>query len=107
MTISGISAYADAMRQFEKTDNTIRQQMGQPALQPENPFSETLRQSLSSVNNMQSQKTSAIEAFASGESQNVHELMITLQKAGLAVNMTSAVRNKVLEAYKELTRLQF
>ncbi len=33
--------------------------------------------------------------------------MITLQKAGLAVNMTSAVRNKVLEAYKELSRIQF
>ncbi len=107
MTISGISAYADAMRQFTKTDQTIRQHMGQPAARPENPFSETLRQSLGAVNDMQTQKSSMIEAFASGETQNVHELMITLQKAGLAVNMTSAVRNKVLEAYKELTRLQF
>ena len=107
MNITGISAYTDAMREFTKTDNTIRQQMGQPAARQENPFSETLKSSLNSVNDMQAQKNQMIESFASGETQNVHELMISLQKAGLAVNMTSAVRNKVLEAYKELTRLQF
>ena len=48
-----------------------------------------------------------IQSFASGETQNVHELMITMQKAGLAVNLTAAVRNKVLEAYRELSKLQF
>ncbi len=48
-----------------------------------------------------------ITSFASGETQNVHELMISMQKASLAVNLTSAVRNKVLEAYRELSKLQF
>ncbi len=48
-----------------------------------------------------------IAYFASGEQQNVHELKISLQKAGLAMNMTTAVRNKALEAYKELARMQF
>ena len=56
---------------------------------------------------MQSQKSAMIQSFASGETQNVHELMITMQKAGLAVNLTAAVRNKVLEAYRELSKLQF
>ena len=59
------------------------------------------------VNDMQSQKSAMIQSFASGETQNVHELMITMQKAGLAVNLTAAVRNKVLEAYRELSKLQF
>ena len=45
--------------------------------------------------------------FASGKTQNVHELMISLQKAGLAMDMTSAVRNKVMNAYQELMRIQF
>lgn len=39
--------------------------------------------------------------------QNVHELMITMQKSSLAMKMTSAVRGKVLEAYKELSKMQF
>ena len=107
MSVTGISAYAEAVRQFTKTDAAIRQQMGNPAPRPENKFSDTLRSSLHEVNDLQITKNAMVESFASGETQNVHELMISLQKAGLAVNMTAAVRNKVLEAYKELTRLQF
>ena len=107
MPVTGISAYADAMRQFTRADAAIRQQMGVPAPLPENNFADTLRTSLDKVNDLQITKNKMVESFASGETQNVHELMISLQKAGLAVNMTSAVRNKVLEAYKELTRLQF
>jgi flagellar hook-basal body complex protein FliE len=107
MAVTGIHAYANAVRQFSKIDSDIRQQMEMPKPGKENSFSETLRTSLAEVNDMQTVKGKMIESFASGETQNVHELMISLQKAGLAINMTSAVRNKVLEAYKELTRLQF
>ena len=107
MTVTGISAYTDAMREFTKVDTSLRQQMGKPEARVENSFADTMRTSLNKVNEMQSEKNKMITSFASGETQNVHELMISLQKAGLAVNMTSAVRNKVLEAYKELTRLQF
>jgi Flagellar hook-basal body protein len=56
---------------------------------------------------MQTEKNAMIASFASGETPNVHELMISLQKASLAMKMTSAVRNKVLEAYKELSKIQF
>lgn len=70
-------------------------------------FSQTMRESLTRVNDLQEQKEGMIEEFASGERQNVHELMISLQKAGLAMRMTSTVRNKVLEAYKELSRMSF
>ena len=45
--------------------------------------------------------------FASGRNQNVHELMITMQKSSLAMKLTTAVRGKVLEAYKELSKMQF
>jgi len=70
-------------------------------------FAQTIEESLAQVNDMQNEKSRMIEEFASGKSQNVHELMISLQKAGLAVDMTSAVRNKVMQAYQELMRLQF
>lgn len=110
ITVTGLQAYNNALadftkaqRQFQKTSAGIAD--AQPA--PVTSFSDTLHNSLSTVNDMQAQKSSMIQAFASGETQNVHELMITMQKAGLAVNLTSAVRNKVLEAYRELSKLQF
>lgn len=70
-------------------------------------FGDTLKNAVSQVNTMQGEKSAMIEAFASGENQNVHELMITLQKAGLAMNMTSAVRNKMMDAYRELSKMPF
>ncbi len=70
-------------------------------------FAETIEDSLTKVNEMQADKSRMIQDFASGKSQNVHELMISLQKAGLAMDMTSAVRNKVMQAYQELMRMQF
>lgn len=70
-------------------------------------FMETLKGSLSKVNDMQQEKTALVESFAAGKDHNVHELMISLQKAGLAMSMTSAVRSKILASYQELTKMQF
>lgn len=73
----------------------------------DNSFSATINNSLNKINELQTAKDAAIDDFASGRTQNVHELMISIQKAGLAMNLTSAVRGKVIEAYKELSRMQF
>lgn len=72
-----------------------------------NSFTDTVSQGLRRVTALEQDKARAIEEFAAGRTQNVHELMITLQKASLAMSLTSAVRGKVLEAYKEISRMQF
>lgn len=108
--LSGLQAYQNAAAQFEKAQKQFQQQNSAitgSTTAPANSFMDTLNSSIREVNNMQGEKAAMITSFASGENQNVHELMITMQKAGLAINLTSAVRNKVLEAYRELSRLQF
>jgi len=72
-----------------------------------NSFTDTIKQSLSRVQALETEKGQAIQEFASGRTQNVHELMITLQKASVAMRLTSAVRGKVLDAYRELSKMQF
>ncbi|MCR5720474.1 MAG: flagellar hook-basal body complex protein FliE [Lachnospiraceae bacterium] len=44
--------------------------------------------------------------FALGETQNTHDLMIALQKASTALQYTVAVRDKLLESYKEIMQMQ-
>ncbi|MCR5256399.1 MAG: flagellar hook-basal body complex protein FliE [Acetatifactor sp.] len=44
--------------------------------------------------------------FALGESDNTHDLTIALQKASTALQYTVAIRDKVLDAYKELMNMQ-
>jgi flagellar hook-basal body complex protein FliE len=105
----GIKAYTQALNNFQKAERNAKSggfSINEPQ-RTENSFATTLQESLGKVNDLQAERRNMITAFASGESQNVHELMISLQKAGLAMSMTSAVRNKVMEAYKELSHLQF
>ena len=44
--------------------------------------------------------------WALGESENTHDRTIALQKASTALQYTVAVRDKFLEAYKEIMQIQ-
>ena len=46
-------------------------------------------------------------AYALGLNDNVHDLLIAQNKANLSLQYTVAIRNGVLEAYKELMQMQF
>ena len=105
--MSGLKAYTNALSNFSKAEQAVKSKTLKTEAAPESLFSSVLHDSIGKVNEMQREKAAMIESFASGETQNVHELMITLQRAGLAISMTSAVRNKVIEAYRELSKMQF
>jgi len=74
------------------------------AIQPS--FKKIMRATLSHVNDLQVVAHEASRKFATGESENLHELMIALEEAKLALDLTVEVRNKVVEAYQELSRMQ-
>lgn len=102
-----INAYQNAMDIRRKAvNNTVTQHLQKPQ-EPAQGFSETLKGSLNKVNEMQTEKNTMIEEFATGKRQNVHELMISIQKAGLAMQMTSAVRGKIMQSYKEVMQMPF
>lgn len=44
--------------------------------------------------------------FAMGETENTHDLMIAMQKASTALQYTVTIRDKLLEAYKEIMQMQ-
>lgn len=69
-------------------------------------FGEILGESLKEVNNLQLEADKAIEDFATGQTKNVHETMIALNKADTAFKMTMQVKNKIVEAYQEIIRMQ-
>ena len=101
-----LSAYQNAMGQSQGISSKVSRSLAKPAA-PAEGFGQTLTDSIKRVNDMQSQKADMVQAFASGQTQNVHELMINLQKASSAMQMTTAVRGKVIDAYRELVKIQF
>ncbi len=58
------------------------------------------------VNALQTQSDASIQTFASGENKNLHEVMIAMEKASISFQFMSSVRNKALEAYQEVMRMQ-
>lgn len=102
-----MNAYQNAMDVRQKSlENTVAEKL-KKAPAPVQDFKDTLQDSLENVNTMQAEKKQMIEEFASGKKQNVHELMISMQKASVSMQMTSAVRTKVMSAYQEVMRMQF
>jgi flagellar hook-basal body complex protein FliE len=69
-------------------------------------FVDALSQAIRQVDQNIKEADRAAEAFASGASGNIHEVMIITEKADLSFRLASAVRNKLLEAYREIMRMQ-
>lgn len=47
-----------------------------------------------------------IRKFATGESTNIHQVLLTVEKAKLSFDLVTQVRNKMLEGYQEILRMQ-
>lgn len=69
-------------------------------------FGEVLAKSISDVNNLQKHANNAIERLATGKSKNIHETMLAVEKAELAFKQMNQVRLKVLDAYREIMKMQ-
>lgn len=69
-------------------------------------FSELVGGFLEGVNSLQREADQAIQDVVLGKEENLHRAMITLEKANVALELTVQVRNKVVEAYQEIMRMQ-
>jgi len=69
-------------------------------------FGEMLKKAIDDVNTLQKQAEEAKVKLAAGEVDDLHSVMIAGEKAGLALQFTIQVRNKVIEAYQEVMRMQ-
>lgn len=77
-----------------------------PADKNEKPFMDSLKESLSKVNQLQQTASESVTALASGEDQNLHQTMIAVEKADVSFQLMMQVRNKILSAYEEISRMQ-
>lgn len=48
-----------------------------------------------------------IETFATGQPMDIHEVVIATEKADISLNLLIQIRNKLLEGYQEIMRMQF
>ncbi|MBP3284518.1 MAG: flagellar hook-basal body complex protein FliE [Clostridia bacterium] len=69
-------------------------------------FADVMNEALNQVNNLQIESSKMTDSFINGESDNIHSVIMAGAKADLALQMTLQVRNKVMDAYKEVMNMQ-
>ncbi|MBE3569962.1 MAG: flagellar hook-basal body complex protein FliE [Bacillales bacterium] len=74
--------------------------------QNESNFHDILKNSIKSLNDTQVQADQLSQKLALGDDVDLHEVMIASQKAQVALNLAIEVRNKAVEAYQEIMRMQ-
>lgn len=69
-------------------------------------FGKIFSDALGEVNQLQNDSQKASLDLATGKLQDVSQVVIAAEKAGIALQLTMQVRNKVVEAYQEVMRMQ-
>ena len=69
-------------------------------------FTETLKESIADVNRLQKEADQAIESLVVGKTKDIAQTMIAVEKANVSFQLMTQVRNRILEAYQEVMRMQ-
>ena len=69
-------------------------------------FVDTLKDAISQANSLQTDADNKVVQLANG-GQDVHSAMIAVEEANLSFQMMMQVRNKVLQAYQQVSGMQF
>ena len=72
-----------------------------------NSFSGVLKGYLENVDTTVKQASDLTVKAAAGEIDNIHDVTIASQKAKVALELTVTIRDKAVEAYQEMMRMQF
>lgn len=93
----------DTSTQFQpiSTENKL-----QSSQRKDTSFGDTILQAINKVDRLQKEADSDIQALATGEKQDLHQTMISMEKAGVSFQLVMQVRNKIVAAYQEIMRMQ-
>jgi len=81
----------------------------QPALKETSEgkgFGDTISDFIQAVNDKSKESAGLVSDVIQGKSQNLHEAMVSLEESGLSFKLMLEIRNRLLESYKEIQRMQ-
>jgi len=69
-------------------------------------FKDVITGFINDVDKMQKASEQAVKDYASGEITDIHEVMVAVEEANLSFQLMMEVRNRLLESYREIMRMQ-
>lgn len=98
-----MSISVNGMAQIPKLNDTLAVKNTEAT---KTSFSDVINDAITKVNDLQIESSKKTEDFISSVSDDIHSVVMAGSKADLALQMTLQVRNKVMEAYKEIMNMQ-
>lgn len=95
MTIGSIGKLVPEMMTFDKTESPDKKL-----------FDNVLTEFISDVNKSQIHSSNLVKDFADGKDVELHDVMIAGEKAKTDLQLLMEIRNKTVDMYKELSRMQ-
>ena len=95
-----------ALRPVQAAQEILKPDMAATKTEDGKNFGEMLADALQNVNNLVKDSEQKSVDLAQGRIEDVSQVMIATEKASLGLQMTMQVRNKVVEAYQEVMRMQ-
>lgn len=69
-------------------------------------FADMLARGLERARDLHAEADSRVMQMTAGQTDNLHEVMASLERASLALELTVAIRDKLVESYQEIMRMQ-
>ena len=69
-------------------------------------FAKVLKEAFEKVNEQQKKAEKMADDYAAGRISNIHDVIIEAEKASIALRLTVEVRNRIVDAYREIMRMQ-
>ena len=93
--------------QIKSTDSSLRLDRGVgESNESGKSFADTLKDAVGQVNDLQKKSDRSMQDLATGRTDNVADVMIAAEKADIALRVMVQVRNKVIDAYNEIMKMQ-
>ncbi len=83
----------------------LQQVSSNPVEEARSNFGEMIKNTIAQTVTAEAQSEKAIEGLASGQARNLHEVMISVEKADISLKMLVQFRNKALQAYEAVMRM--
>jgi flagellar hook-basal body complex protein FliE len=80
--------------------------VGAPGADGGKSFKDVLLDSLNEVNSLQQEAAQGVEKVLTGETENLAEVFTAVRKADVAFSMLMEMRNKLVEAYREVQQMR-
>ncbi|MEX2601691.1 MAG: flagellar hook-basal body complex protein FliE [Balneolaceae bacterium] len=83
-----------------------RREVATPQREGGESFSELVSRAVNGVDETMKESEQTTQDFVAGKTENVHDVMISMQRAQMSFQMMVEVRNKVIDTYHEISRMQ-